>query len=78
MQSMLTRSADYYYAAIFFKSAGTKLSPYVIQVILGAVSVVGTVPALWLIENLGRRQSLLIGAAWQAICALIVSSFAWL
>ena len=33
-----------------------RLSPYVIQTILGAVSVVGTVPALLLIETWGRRR----------------------
>lgn len=32
------------------------LSPYVIQTILGAVSVVGTVPALYFIEAWGRRK----------------------
>ena len=63
-----------------------------IQTILGAVSVVGTIPALILIETWGRRrvrihlssylgthiqpsltplQSLLTGAVWEAICALI-------
>lgn len=35
-----------------------RLSPYVIQVILGAVSVVGTLPALYLIETWGRRKVL--------------------
>lgn len=34
----------------------SRLSPYVIQTILGAVSVVGTVPALYLIEAWGRRR----------------------
>jgi MFS family permease len=48
-----------------------RLSPYVIQVILGAVSVVGTVPALILIETWGRRRSLLTGALWEAACAII-------
>lgn len=45
-----------YYGDTFFKSAGTTLSPYVIQTILGAVSVVGTAPALYLIETVGRRD----------------------
>lgn len=45
-----------YYGDTFFKSAGTTLSPYVIQIILGAVSLVGTVPALYLIETWGRRR----------------------
>lgn len=45
-----------YYGDTFFKSAGTELSPYVIQIILGAVSLVGTLPALYLIETWGRRR----------------------
>lgn len=61
----------YYYGDTFFKSAGTQLSPYVIQVILGGVSLAATVPALVLIEKWGRRRSLLVGAAAQAACALI-------
>ncbi|RXW18128.1 hypothetical protein EST38_g7728 [Candolleomyces aberdarensis] len=67
-----------YYGDTFFESAGThvvcahkSLSPYVIQVILGAVSVVGTVPALRLIETWGRRKSLLTGALLEAACAII-------
>ncbi|KAF8346892.1 general substrate transporter [Amanita rubescens] len=47
------------------------LSPYVIQTILGAVSVVGTVPALVIIETWGRRRSLLTGALLEAACSLI-------
>ncbi|KAF5339938.1 hypothetical protein D9758_015014 [Tetrapyrgos nigripes] len=39
--------------------------------ILGAVSVVGTVPALYLIETWGRRRSLLTGSAMEAVCAII-------
>lgn len=42
-----------------------------IQVILGGVSLLATVPALYLIEKWGRRRSLLVGAAFQAVCALI-------
>lgn len=44
---------------------------YVIQVVLGAVSVAGTFPAFIAIERLGRRKGLLIGAAAEAVCALI-------
>ena len=32
------------------------LNPYAIQSILGGISVVGTVPALYLIETWGRRN----------------------
>ena len=31
----------------------------------------GTIPALYLIESMGRRKSLLLGSVLEAICALI-------
>jgi len=71
IQQLNGQNFYYYYGDTFFKSAGTQLSPYVIQVILGAVSVVGTVPALYLIESMGRRQSLLYGSLLEAACSLI-------
>jgi len=70
LQQLNGQNFYYYYGDTFFKSAGTTLSPYVIQTILGAVSVFGTVPALYLIETWGRRRSLLSGALMQAVCAL--------
>ncbi|KAJ7784780.1 general substrate transporter [Mycena olivaceomarginata] len=74
IQQLNGQNFYYYYGDTFFKSAGTELSPYVIQTILGAVSVAGTVPALYLIETWGRRRSLLTGAVLEAICALVVCS----
>ncbi|KAF8581688.1 general substrate transporter [Ramaria rubella] len=71
IQQLNGQNFYYYYGDTFFKSAGTALSPYVIQTILGGVSLVGTVPALILIETMGRRRSLLIGAVLQGLCALI-------
>jgi SP family sugar:H+ symporter-like MFS transporter len=71
IQQLNGQNFYYYYGDTFFQSAGTQLSPYVIQVILGAVSVVGTIPALYLIESWGRRRSLLTGALMQAACAII-------
>lgn len=38
---------------------------------LGGVTFIGTIPALWLIERLGRRRMLLIGCAAEITCALI-------
>ncbi|EGO05363.1 hypothetical protein SERLA73DRAFT_101147 [Serpula lacrymans var. lacrymans S7.3] len=71
IQQLNGQNFYYYYGDTFFQSAGTQLSPYVIQTILGAVSVAGTLPALYLIETWGRRRSLLLGAFLQAICAII-------
>jgi len=71
IQQLNGQNFYYYYGDTFFQSAGTILSPYSIQAILGGVSVIGTVPALYLIESVGRRRLLLIGAVCQAVCALI-------
>ncbi|TFK56384.1 general substrate transporter [Heliocybe sulcata] len=71
IQQLNGQNFYYYYGDTFFQSAGTELSAYVIQTILGAVSVVGTLPALYLIESMGRRNSLLTGSVLEAICALI-------
>ncbi|KZT53630.1 general substrate transporter [Calocera cornea HHB12733] len=72
IQQLNGQNFYYYYGDTFFRSAGSALSPYVIQVILGGVSVVGTIPGMYVVEKWGRRRALLIGAVWQAICAIIV------
>lgn len=38
---------------------------------MGGVSFAMVLPAMWTIEHMGRRSSLLIGAACMAVCALI-------
>ncbi|KAG2124269.1 general substrate transporter [Suillus cothurnatus] len=62
-----------YFCSMRFCSCNNRLSPYIIQTVLGAVSVAGTLPALYFIETWGRRKSLLLGASGQSVCALIVA-----
>ncbi|TBU40716.1 general substrate transporter [Dichomitus squalens] len=71
IQQLNGQNFYYYYGDTFFKSAGTNLDAYSIQAILGGASVVGTIPALYLIEAWGRRNSLLTGSVLEAICSLI-------
>ncbi|KAI9067199.1 general substrate transporter [Trametes sanguinea] len=71
IQQLNGQNFYYYYGDTFFKSANTPLDAYDIQAILGGVSVVGTIPALYLIEAWGRRKSLLTGSVLEAICAII-------
>ncbi|EIW87231.1 general substrate transporter [Coniophora puteana RWD-64-598 SS2] len=73
LQQLNGQNFYYYYGDTFFEMAGAGLSPYVIQTILGAVSVAGTVPAMFFIEYWGRRKSLLYGAFFQSFCAIIVA-----
>ena len=58
------------YGATIFSSAGID-DPIQVQLILGAVNVVMTVPGLWLIERVGRRVPLVVGGLWQAVWLLI-------
>uniref|UniRef100_A0A8H8CQF4 Major facilitator superfamily (MFS) profile domain-containing protein n=1 Tax=Psilocybe cubensis TaxID=181762 RepID=A0A8H8CQF4_PSICU len=46
IQQLNGQNFYYYYGDTFFQSAGRRLNPFVIQVILGGVSVIGTIPAL--------------------------------
>ncbi|CDO77278.1 hypothetical protein BN946_scf184753.g28 [Trametes cinnabarina] len=71
IQQLNGQNFYYYYGDTFFKSANTPLDAYDIQAILGGVSVVGTIPALYLIEAWGRRKSLLTGSIMEAICAIV-------
>ncbi|WVQ73530.1 hypothetical protein IAR50_003104 [Cryptococcus sp. DSM 104548] len=71
LQQLNGQNFYYYFGPIFFEAAGTQLSSYSIQAMLGGVSLAMVIPAMWTIEHVGRRNSLLIGAALQAACALI-------
>ncbi|OSX67129.1 hypothetical protein POSPLADRAFT_1042397 [Postia placenta MAD-698-R-SB12] len=61
IQQLNGQNFYFYYGDTFF------------QTILGAVSVAGVIPALYLIDAWGRRRSLLIGALAQAACAIIAA-----
>ncbi|WVQ92725.1 hypothetical protein IAS59_006540 [Cryptococcus gattii] len=71
LQQLNGQNFYYYYGPVFFESAQVPLSAYSIQAILGGISLATVIPAMWTIEHVGRRKSLLIGAAIQAACALI-------
>ncbi|WVQ96594.1 hypothetical protein IAU59_003699 [Kwoniella sp. CBS 9459] len=71
LQQLNGQNFYYYYGPVFFQAAGTSLSSYSIQAILGGISLAMVIPAMWTIEHVGRRKSLLWGSIGQAICALI-------
>jgi sugar porter (SP) family MFS transporter len=62
-----------YYGTTFFQNIGIE-SPFVIQLAMNIVNVVSTFPGMILVESLGRRHLLLIGASGMAICQLTVAS----
>jgi SP family sugar:H+ symporter-like MFS transporter len=62
----------FYYGTTIFRSTGISNS-YVTSIILGSVNVAATIAGLWIVENCGRRKSLMVGAAWMCGCFLIYS-----
>ncbi|ORX90264.1 glucose transporter-like protein [Clohesyomyces aquaticus] len=62
----------FYYGTQYFKNAGFQ-SPFTIQVITNSVNVVSTLPGLYMVEKLGRRNLLLMGAIGMCVCQYIVA-----
>ncbi|KAF2404614.1 general substrate transporter [Trichodelitschia bisporula] len=62
----------FYYGTQYFKNAGFH-SPFTIQVITNSVNVVSTFPGLYLVETMGRRNLLLMGAIGMCVCQYIVA-----
>jgi SP family sugar:H+ symporter-like MFS transporter len=71
LQQMNGQNFYYYYAPVFFKNISGSLDAFTIQLLLGGVSFAMVMPAMWTIEHMGRRSSLLIGAACMAVCAVV-------
>jgi sugar porter (SP) family MFS transporter len=61
----------FYYGTQYFKNAGFQ-NPFIIQVITNTINVASTLPGLYAVEKLGRRNLLLIGAMGMCVCQFIV------
>ncbi|KAF2474140.1 glucose transporter-like protein [Lindgomyces ingoldianus] len=62
----------FYYGTQYFKNAGFQ-NPFTIQVITNAINVASTFPGLYMVERLGRRNLLLMGAIGMCVCQYIVA-----
>jgi sugar porter (SP) family MFS transporter len=62
----------FYYGTQYFKNAGFQ-RPFIIQVITNTVNVASTFPGLYLVERMGRRNLLLMGAIGMCVCQFIVA-----
>ncbi|KAI1770560.1 general substrate transporter [Hypoxylon cercidicola] len=60
----------FYYGTTVFRSTGLSDS-YVTQIILGTVNVACTIAALYIVQKVGRRKALIVGAAWMMACFFI-------
>jgi MFS transporter, SP family, sugar:H+ symporter len=62
----------FYYGTSYFRRAGFQ-NPFTIQVITNTVNVVSTLPGLYMVEKLGRRNLLLLGAVGMCVSQFIVA-----
>lgn len=62
----------FYYGTNYFTRAGFE-NPFTIQVITNTINVATTLPGLYLVEKLGRRNLLLMGAIIMCISQFIVA-----
>lgn len=62
----------FYYGTSYFTRAGFE-NPFTIQVITNTINVVTTLPGLYLVEKMGRRNLLLMGAIGMTVSQFIVA-----
>jgi sugar porter (SP) family MFS transporter len=63
----------FYYGTTFFAKINIR-SPFVIQVVMNTVNVVSTFVGMTLVESLGRRRLLMIGAFGMSVCQILVAA----
>lgn len=63
----------FYYGTQYFENAGFTAGGFTIQVITNVVNVVSTLPGLYLVEKMGRRGLLLMGAIGMCAAQFIVA-----
>jgi SP family sugar:H+ symporter-like MFS transporter len=62
----------FYYGTSYFQNAGFQ-NAFIIQIITNSVNIVSTFPGLYMVERLGRRNLLLLGAVGMCVCQFIVA-----
>ncbi|KKK19645.1 putative MFS monosaccharide transporter [Aspergillus ochraceoroseus] len=73
LQQLTGANYFFYYGTTIFRGAGISNS-FVTQLILGAVNFGSTFGGLYIVENFGRRKSLITGATCMFICFMIFAS----
>jgi sugar porter (SP) family MFS transporter len=62
----------FYYGTTFFKSAGIA-NPFIITIVCDVVNTATTIVGIQLIDRVGRRRLLLIGAVGMCLCEFLVA-----
>ena len=72
LQQLAGCSFIFYYGTTFFEKIGIK-APFKVQLVSNIVNFLSTIPSMLLVESLGRRRLLMIGAVGMAISQFIVA-----
>ncbi|CAF1249660.1 unnamed protein product [Rotaria sp. Silwood1] len=62
----------FYYGTYFFHSSGIK-QPFLITIVTNIINVGMTIPGMLLMDKLGRRKILIIGAGGMLVCEYIIA-----
>ncbi|KAF9895132.1 hypothetical protein FE257_000034 [Aspergillus nanangensis] len=73
LQQLTGANYFFYYGTTIFQGAGISNS-FITQVILGAVNFGTTFGGLYVVENFGRRKSLIFGAGFMFVCFMLFAS----
>jgi len=63
----------FYFGTTFFQNAVPGTNPFLFSVASNVVNVVTTIPGMYMMERVGRRNLLIWGAVWMCVCELIVA-----
>lgn len=72
LQQLTGANFIFYFGNSIFSTIG--LDSYITQIILGAVNFGMTFPGLYIVEHMGRRNSLILGGVWMFICFMVWAS----
>ncbi|OBT57842.1 hypothetical protein VE04_01953 [Pseudogymnoascus sp. 24MN13] len=72
MQQLTGINFIFYFGTVFFTSLGTISNPFLISLVTTLVNVLSTPLAFWIVERVGRRRILIIGATGMVIAQFIV------
>lgn len=73
LQQLTGANFFFYYGTSIFTQVGLA-NPYVTSMILGGVNFGSTFLGLYVVENFGRRRSLIFGGIWMFMCFMIFAS----
>ncbi|PWY99126.1 putative monosaccharide transporter [Testicularia cyperi] len=63
----------FYFGTTFSSNAMPNSNPFIFSVIYNVINVITTIPGMYMMERVGRRNLLIFGALWMFVCELVVA-----